>query len=160
MNTRGFWLGLLINFCTLAFALFVFIVSSFALNNLMGEMEFAGIFMANIFAIALALLDYAGISRLYVPDDGDPRSKRYAIYLLIGWLVCALVVWVLTWWSVLVILLDKTDFAPFIKNPEINLVAFRLAPITIAEVVFLTRILLYAAVSRSGARLFTQKPRN
>jgi hypothetical protein len=69
--SRGKLFGFLIIGALLAFELFNYSTTVFALNDLLGGLRFATIRWATILAIAFCAIDFAGIARLFTPQQGE-----------------------------------------------------------------------------------------
>src|SRR5260370_35206406 len=85
---RGMVFGSIIVAAMLAFELFNYSTTDFALANLLGDLRFMGLRWAMILAIAFCGMDFAGIARLFTPENG--RSERVEVwYLLAAWFLAA-----------------------------------------------------------------------
>jgi len=83
----------------LAFEVFNFSTTQFALHDMLGDLTFAGIKWATILAIAFCGIDFAGIARIFTPEQG--RDEPAEVYYLFGaWLLAAGFNATLTWWGV------------------------------------------------------------
>src|SRR5205085_2758403 len=92
----------------LAFELFNYSTTDFALTNLLGDLRFVGIRWAMILAIAFCGMDFAGIARLFTPEKG--RSEHVEVwYLLAAWFLAAAMNAMLTWWGVSLALLQHSS---------------------------------------------------
>ncbi|MGD8604763.1 MAG: hypothetical protein PVF49_09355, partial [Anaerolineales bacterium] len=60
--------GIMIVGALLAFELFNFSTTEYALTDLLGQLRFAGIKWATILALAFCGIDFAGIARLFTPE--------------------------------------------------------------------------------------------
>ena len=66
---RGLWLGLILLAALVAFELFNFATTEFALQTLFGERDALGVATwASVLAIAFCGIDFAGLSRLFTPE--------------------------------------------------------------------------------------------
>jgi hypothetical protein len=54
----------------IAFEIFNFDTTKFALHNLLGDIKFAGVLWASILAIAFCAIDFAGLVRIFTPLKG------------------------------------------------------------------------------------------
>ena len=79
---RGFLFGLLIVGALLAFELFNFSTTDFALTDLLGDLKFMGVAWATILSIAFCGIDFAGIARLFTPEQG--RDEPAEVWYLFG----------------------------------------------------------------------------
>src|SRR5512136_2229970 len=97
--SRGKLFGFLIIGALLAFELFNFSTTDYALNDFLGGLRFLGVRWATILAIAFCGIDFAGIARLFTPEQGD-NGPREVWYLFGAWLLAASMNAMLTWWGV------------------------------------------------------------
>jgi hypothetical protein len=91
--------GLIMIGALIAFEVFNYGTTEFALTDLLGGLRFAGLRWSTILALAFCSMDFAGIARLFSPDQGDSRSGELW-YLLGAWLLAATMNAMLTWWAV------------------------------------------------------------
>lgn len=133
----------------LAFELFNFDTTQFALTNLLGEVRFAGVMWATILAIAFCAIDFAGLVRIFTPEKG--REEPKAVWFLTGaWFLGTLANAIMTWWAVSLTLLNH-DFGNEVLGREQLL---RYVPLFVAGLVWLTRILFIGAFSVAGEEVF------
>ena len=59
------FLGMIILTALVAFEMFNFTTTEYALNDLLGNLKFAGILWSTILSIAFCGIDFAGIARLF-----------------------------------------------------------------------------------------------
>lgn len=139
----------------IAFEIFNFDTTQFALANLMGEIRFAGIMWATILAIAFCAIDFAGLVRIITPERGieEPRTTWF---LMGAWFLGTIANSTLTWWAVSVSLLSH-DFGNEVLSRATLL---RYVPIFVAMLVWLTRILFIGALSATGEDLFDRSRKN
>ena len=148
---RGLVLGLIILLALLAFEVFNFSTTEFALQDLLGDFTFMGVYWSTILAIAFCGIDFAGIARLFTPEQGKDEPKE-VWYLFGAWLLAATMNALLTWWGVsIAILNDATMGSPVIERP----VLLRVVPIFVAMMVWLIRVLIIGTFSLAGERLFS-----
>ncbi len=146
---RKLFVGLILLVALLAFEVFNFDTTQFALQSLLGNVQFLGIMWATILAIAFCAIDFAGLMRLFTPE-GTSGSHKEGWYLMGAWLLGATMNAVMTWWAVSVTLLGN-DFGNEVLSREQLL---RYVPIFVAVLVWLTRILFIGAFSIAGVQLF------
>lgn len=153
---RGLLFGGIIIAAMLAFELFNYTTTDFALTNLLGDLRFAGLRWATILSIAFCGMDFAGIARLFTPEKG--RSERTETwYLLAAWFLAATMNAMLTWWGVSLALLTHEGLGNEILSRQTLLSA---VPVFVAILVWLIRILLIGLLSMAGERLFTFMEQN
>src|SRR3989304_5261651 len=103
--SRGLVFGVLIIGALLAFEIFNYSTTEFALNDLLGKLSFGGVAWATILAIAFCGIDFAGIARLFTPQRGADEPKE-VWYLFGAWLLAATMNALLTWWGVSIAILN------------------------------------------------------
>jgi hypothetical protein len=147
---RQFVIGIILVLALLAFELFNFDTTRYALEDLLGDVRFAGLAWATILAIAFCAIDFAGLARLFTPERGRDEPKEIW-YLTGAWLLGATMNAVMTWWAVSVTLLSH-DLGNEVLSREQLL---HIVPIFVAILVWLTRILFIGAITMAGERLLT-----
>lgn len=141
--------GIIMFVALLAFEIFNFDTTRFALADLLGDVRFLGLQWAGILAIAFCAIDFAGLARLFTPQQGK-EEPQVVWYLMGAWLLGATMNAVMTWWAVSVTLLAH-DFGNEILSREQLL---GIVPIFVATLVWLTRILFIGAFSVAGEHIF------
>jgi hypothetical protein len=136
----------------LAFEIFNYSTTDFAMTDLLGDLRFAGMRWATILAIAFCGIDFAGIARLFTPEQGEEKPME-VWYLFAAWLLAATMNAVLTWWGVTIAVLNHATLGNAVV-PRETLV--RVVPIFVAVVVWLIRVLIIGTFSVAGERIFTQ----
>lgn len=132
-----------------AFEIFNFDTTRYALSNLLGDVRFLGLQWAGILAIAFCAIDFAGLARLFTPEQGAEEPK--AVWYLMGaWLLGATMNAVMTWWAISLTLLSH-DFGNEVLSREQLL---RYVPVFVATLVWLTRILFIGAFTVAGEHIF------
>lgn len=149
---RGLAFGAIIVFALIAFEAFNFSTTDFALNDLLGDLSFFGIGWATILAVAFCGIDFAGIARLFTPEDGA-QDRNEAWYLFGAWLLAATMNAMLTWWGVSIAILNHQTIGNAVVERETLL---RMVPIFVAVLVWLIRVLIIGTFSVAGDRLFSQ----
>jgi hypothetical protein len=142
-------MGVILVVALVAFELFNFDTTRYALSNLLGDVRFAGVGWATILAIAFCAIDFAGLARLFTPERG--KNEPTAVWYLMGaWLLGATMNAVMTWWAISLTLLTH-DFGNEVLSREQLL---RWVPFFVATLVWLTRILFIGAISVAGEYMF------
>jgi hypothetical protein len=136
----------------LAFEIFNFGTTQFALADVLGDLKFAGMRWASILAIAFCGIDFAGIARVFTPEKG--RDEPAEVWYLLGaWFLAAVFNASLTWWGVSVAIVNHSSAsgdAVISSNIMIKAV-----PVFVAAMILLIRVLLIQTFSIAGDRLFT-----
>ncbi len=148
---RGLLFGLLIITALLAFELFNYSTTDFALSDLLGDLRFAGVRWATILAIAFCGIDFAGIARLFTPQQGADEPAE-VWYLFGAWLLAATMNAMLTWWGVSIALLNHDTLGNAVIQHQ---TLVKVVPIFVAVMVWLIRILIIGTFSVAGDRLFS-----
>jgi len=148
---RGAIFGSILISALLAFEVFNFGTTSFALQDVLGTLKFAGIQWSTILAIAFCGIDFAGIARIFTPEQG--RDEPAEVWYLFGaWLLAAAFNAMLTWWGVSVAILNHTAEGGSLVGQAAML---KVVPIFVAAMVWLIRVLIIGTFSVAGERLFT-----
>jgi hypothetical protein len=152
---RGLVFGALILMALLAFEIFNYSTTEFALIDLLGGLEFMSVSWATILAIAFCGIDFAGIARLFTPEQGTEEPAE-VWYLFGAWLLGAIMNAMLTWWGVSIAILTHETLGNAVISRDTLL---RVVPIFVAIMVFLIRVLIIGTFSVAGERLFSQSER-
>lgn len=148
-HSRKLAAGIILVIAMVAFELFNFDTTRYALTNLLGDISFAGLKWATILAIAFCAIDFAGLTRLFTPERGQ-KEPTAVWYLMGAWLIGATMNAVMTWWAVSLTLLSH-EFGNEVLGREQLL---RWVPFFVATFVWLTRILFIGAFSVAGEYIF------
>ena len=149
---RGLVFGILIITALLAFEIFNYSTTDFAMSDLLGDLRFAGVRWATILAVAFCGIDFAGIARLFTPEQGADEPAE-VWYLFGAWLLAATMNAMLTWWGVSIAILSHQSLGNAVIDRE-NLL--KIAPVFVAIMVWLIRVLIIGTFSVAGERLFSQ----
>jgi hypothetical protein len=151
---RGFAFGVLIIAALLAFEIFNYSTTDYALNDLLGDLRFLGVRWATILAIAFCGIDFAGIARLFTPEQG--ASEPAEVWYLFGaWMLAATMNAMLTWWGVSIAIMNHHTLGNAVVEQQ---TLIRVVPVFVAIMVWLIRVLIIGTFSVAGERLFTQAP--
>lgn len=151
---RSIFFGGLLFVALVGFELFNYSTTYVALHDLLGDLSFGPLQWATILAIAFCSIDFAGIARLFFPDDEIAQNR--GIWFLFGaWLLAATMNAVLTWWSVSLALVEHTPRASAFINADLLI---QVVPLFIAILVWVTRILLIGTLTLAGQRLLASQP--
>ncbi len=148
---RGAIFGSILISALLAFEVFNFGTTSFALHDVLGDLKFAGIQWSAILAFAFCGIDFAGIARIFTPEQG--RDEPAEVWYLFGaWLLAAAFNAMLTWWGVAVAISNHAALGGSLVGQATMV---KVVPIFVAAMVWLIRVLIIGTFSVAGERLFT-----
>ncbi len=150
---RGTFFGLILLVALLAFEIFNYSTTAFALTDMLGpNLRFIGIPWATILALAFCGIDFAGIARLFTPEQRHDGAAE-VWYLFGAWLLAAAMNAILTWWGVAVAVRSHQELSSsFISTATLT----KVVPIFVAVLVWLIRVFIIGTFSMSGDRLFSQ----
>ncbi len=149
-NLRFTAIGGLLLVAILAFEIFNFDTTRFALSHLLGATSFMGVSWAIILAIAFCGIDFAGLLHLFTPDSSQ-AAPQYVWYMLGAWLCGATLNAVLTWYAVSLTLLQVDAGTIVLSQAQL----LQIVPTFIALLVWLIRILFIASLSVMGNALLS-----
>jgi hypothetical protein len=144
--------GIIIITALVAFEIFNYSTTDFALHDLLGDLNFAGLRWSTILAIAFCGIDFAGIARIFTPEEGAQEPSE-VWYLFGAWLLAATMNAMLTWWGVSIAILGHETLGNAVVDRQTLL---KMVPIFVATLVWLSRVLLIGSFSIAGDRLFSQ----
>jgi hypothetical protein len=148
---RGAIFGAILISALLAFEVFNFGTTSFALRDILGDLRFLGVRWSTILAFAFCGIDFAGIARIFTPEKG--RDEPAEVWYLFGaWLLAAGFNACLTWWGVSVAIMNHNAEGGALLGQAMMVKA---VPIIVAFMVWMIRILIIGTFSVAGERLFT-----
>jgi hypothetical protein len=148
---RGVIFGGIILSALLAFEVFNYSSTAFALHDILGDLSFGPFRWATILAFAFCGIDFAGIARIFTPEKG--RDEPAEVWYLFGaWFLAAGFNATLTWWGVSVAILKHNAEGGVLLGQETMI---KFVPIFVAAMVLLIRVLLINTFSIAGERLFS-----
>ena len=149
---RGAAFGLIIFGALIAFEMFNFSTTEFALNDVLGgDLKIMGISWAVILAIAFCSIDFAGLARLFTPEQG--RNEPTEVWYLFGaWLLAAAMNATLTWWGVSVAIRNHQTLGAAVVGQNM---VMSVVPIFVAVMVWVIRVLIIGTFSIAGERIFS-----
>lgn len=137
----------------LAFELFNFDTTRFALHSLLGDASFGGIRWAAILALAFCAIDFAGLVHLCGPER--EHEARHATWYLTGaWLLAGTMNALMTWWAINLTLLNHAFGNELLSRAQI----LEVVPPFVAGLVWLTRILFIGAFALNGNSAASDEP--
>lgn len=148
---RGSLFGGILVLALVFFEVFNYSTTDFALRDLLGDLRFAGIRWATILSIAFCGIDFAGVARLFTPEQG--RDEPAEVWYLFGaWLLAASMNAALTWWGVSVAAINHQAAASAIIGQT---TLTKTVPVFVAVMVWLIRVLIIGTISIAGERIFS-----
>jgi len=156
---RGALFGGILIGALLAFEVFNYSTTDFALRDVLGDLRFAGLRWSTVLSLAFCGIDFAGIARLFTPEKG--RDEPAEVWYLFGaWLLAAAMNAILTWWGVSVAIISHTSAGSALVGQATMTKA---VPVFVAVMVWLIRVLIIGTFSVAGENLFTladERPRS
>lgn len=155
LKGRGLALALIFVAALIGFEMFNYDTTRVALMDLLGGRRFLGWEWAAILAFAFCSIDFAGLVRMFTPAQ-TMREEPKEVWLLTGaWLLGASLDAVMTWYAVALTIGTRSVGAGVISQANM----LRYAPLFVALMVWLTRILLIGSIALSLDRLLHQGSR-
>lgn len=149
-HSRKLLIGVIMVVSLLAFEIFNYDTTRYALSNFLGGVDFLSVSWAAILAVAFCAIDFAGLVRIFTPQRGDEEPK--AVWYLMGaWFLGATMNAIMTWWAVSLTLLNHEFGNEVLSRAQL----LKIVPIFVAVLVWLTRILFIGALGVAGERLLT-----
>ena len=140
----------------IAFEIFNFDTTRYALDNLLGGVTFGRLSWSAILAIAFCSIDFAGLARLFTPEKGADEPTQ-VWYLTGAWLLGATMNAVMTWWAVSLTLLNHPLGNEVLGREQL----LTFVPIFVATLVWVTRILFIGSIAVAGDHLLhPDKPKS
>jgi hypothetical protein len=131
-----------------AFELFNFSTTDFALRGMFGSQSAIGMSWSTILALAFCGMDFAGIARLLAPHQAEAES-RDSWFLLGAWVLAAAMNAGLTWWAISIAVYNQPVDTALILDPMTFVTA---VPVLVAVMVWVIRILIIGTLVSSFNR--------
>jgi hypothetical protein len=139
-----------------AFELFNFSTTDFALRGMFGSQSAVGISWSTILALAFCGMDFAGIARLLAPHQVEAES-RDSWFLLGAWVLAAAMNAGLTWWAISIAVYNQPVDTALILDPMTFVTA---VPVLMAVMVWVIRILIIGTlVSSFNRAIYGKEPK-
>ncbi|WP_298007637.1 MULTISPECIES: hypothetical protein [Anaerolinea] len=126
-----------------AFEIFNYSTTDHALRDLLGDLKFGGMYWSTILAIAFCGIDFAGIARLFTPEQGADEPREIW-YLFGAWLLAATMNAILTWWGVSMAITNHKVQSAAVINPK---TIATVVPIFVAIMVWVIRVLIIGTLT-------------
>jgi hypothetical protein len=152
INQRTLIFSTLIVLALFAFEIFNYSTTEFAMADLLGDLKFGGMRWSTILALAFCGIDFAGIARLFTPEQGAAEPTE-VWYLLGAWLIAATMNATLTWWGVSIAIIQHQSLGNAVIARETLLSS---VPVFVAIMVWLSRVLIIGTFSVAGERILWQ----
>src|SRR5512138_18568 len=151
VSRRGAIFGFILILALVAFEIFNYSTTQFALADMLGDLQSAGLRWSVVLAIAFCGIDFAGIARLFTPQKG--RDEPAEVWYLFGaWLLGAGFNAALTWWGVSVAIINHQALGGILVGQSIMT---RVVPVMVAVMVWMIRVLIIGTFSLAGENLFS-----
>jgi hypothetical protein len=150
-HKRGLIFGLIILCALLAFEVFNYSSTLFALSDILGDLAFGSLRWATILAFAFCGMDFAGIARIFTPEQGRDEPNE-VWYLFAAWFLAAAFNASLTWWGVSVAIMQHPAAGSVLLGAT---TMTKVVPVFVAVMVLLIRVLLINSFSVAGDRIFS-----
>lgn len=147
---RGLIFGVIILCALLAFEVFNYSSTLFALRDILGDLTFGPVRWATMLSFAFCAIDFAGIARIFTPEQG--RNEPAEVWYLFGaWFLAAAFNATLTWWGVSVAVMSHNAQGGVLLGQATMI---KVVPVFVAAMVLLIRVLLINTFSVAGDRIF------
>lgn len=151
-NRKGLMYLMIIVMALVAFEAFNFSTTDFALSDLLGDLRFMGVRWATLLALAFCGIDFAGIARLFGPQNTEDEM-RSNWFMFGAWILAATMNAILTWWGVVMAMQTHSVLSVSLVNSSF---ISKFVPIFIALMVWVIRILLIGTLSKQGDKLIRE----
>ncbi|NPV85423.1 MAG: hypothetical protein HPY45_05385 [Anaerolineae bacterium] len=152
----GVALAIIILVALIAFEMFNYSTTDYALSDLLGNLKFMGFKWSTILAIAFCGIDFAGIARLFTSASGADEPKE-VWYLFGAWFLAATMNAMLTWWGVSMAILNHNVTSTAVMNPD---TITKVVPIFVAVMIWVIRILIIGTISLAGEHFLSPQRRS
>src|SRR5512142_2234167 len=151
LSRRGAVFGFILIAALLAFEVFNYSTTQFALADILGDLQSGGMRWSVVLAIAFCGIDFAGIARLFTPQQG--RDEPTEVWYLFGaWLLAASFNAALTWWGVSVAIINHRAAGGILVGES---TMTRVVPVLVALMVWMIRVLIIGTFSLAGENIFS-----
>jgi hypothetical protein len=151
ISRRGAIFGSILIAALVAFEVFNYSTTQFALADMLGDLSTSGLRWSIVLAIAFCGIDFAGIARLFTPQLG--REEPTEVWYLFGaWLLAAGFNAALTWWGVSVAIINHKAVGGLLVGQG---TLTRVVPVLVAVMVWMIRVLIIGTFSLAGENMFS-----
>ncbi len=153
---KGVIVAAIIITALIGFETFNFDTTRFALMDLMSGYRFFGMEWAAILAFAFCSIDFAGMVRMFTPEQKMKNEPREVWFLMGAWLLGATLNAVMTWYAMALVISPRVVGATLVEKEDMLFYA----PIFVAILVWLTRLLLIGSSSVAADKLLHSRGRS
>jgi len=129
----------------IAFEAVNYSTTAYALRDLLGDLQFAGVRWSTMLALAFCSLDFAGIASL-VTQNGQREKDKESWFLFAAWLIAAAFNATLTWWGISIAIANHPLRSAEVLNTQ-NLTT--IVPVLVAIMVWVIRVLIIGSLTSS-----------
>ena len=147
-RSSGLSLSIIVS-ALLAFEIFNFSSTDFALRDMLGDQSIGWLSWSTILALAFCGMDFAGIARLLMPQQKDRQDEPGGWFLLGAWVLAGAMNAGLTWWGISVAVYNQPVDNALIIDP---MTFVTVVPVVVALMVWCIRILIIGALVTSLSR--------
>lgn len=147
-RSSGLSLSIIVS-ALLAFEVFNFSSTDFALRDMLGDQGVGWLSWSTILALAFCGMDFAGIARLLAPQRKDRQDEPGSWFLLGAWVLAGAMNAGLTWWGISVAVYNQPVDNALIIDP---MTFVTVVPVVVALMVWSIRILIIGALVTSFGR--------
>jgi len=146
---KGFVVAMILIVALIGFETFNFDTTRFALMDLMSGYRFFGMEWATILAFAFCSIDFAGMVRMFTPEQKMKNEPKEVWFLMGAWFLGATLNAVMTWYAMALVISPRVVGATVVTKEDMLFYA----PIFVATLVWLTRLLLIGSSSVAADKL-------
>jgi hypothetical protein len=147
-RSSGLSLSIIVS-ALLAFEVFNFSSTDFALRDMLGNQGVGWLSWSTILALAFCGMDFAGIARLLAPQRKDRQDEPGGWFLLGAWVLAGAMNAGLTWWGISVTVYNQPVDNALLIDP---MTFVTVVPVVVALMVWSIRILIIGALVNSFSR--------
>lgn len=150
-QNRNLIFGIMLFTAWVAFEVFNFSTTEFALLDVLGDVTFASIKWATILSLAFCGIDLAGVAKLF--SQGNTKEEPMEVWYLFGsWVLAAGMNATLTWWGISIAISNHVSQGSVLFAGD---TVQKVAPVFVAIMVWLIRIMIIGSFNSTGEKLFS-----
>lgn len=140
--------GSVVVLALIAFEIFNFSTTDFALKDLLGDLRFFDFRWSTILALAFCGIDFAGIARIFTGGASQKETPE-TWYLFGAWLLAATMNALLTWWGISMAMTNHVLKSTSVVSSSM---LTNIVPVFIAIMVWVIRILIIGSFSQASKK--------